>query len=243
MYIPIQSLAKEFTWPGGSKVAVSLSYDDALISQLDNAIPVLDKHNIKASFYVIPNSSVMNNRMNDWRSVAKNGHELGNHSIFHPCRASLPNRDWIPVHHDLDKYTISQIIEEITTANTFLLAIDGKRERTFTPPCFDKVANGEDYLTKVKNNFVAMKGQGVENGFSVVWSPSGVSGNELIDYIKNTSKETSLINIVFHGVGGDYLSVSSEAHSKLINFLSNNRDVYYVDSYINIMKYKNQLEK
>ena len=37
-------------WPNGARAAVSLSYDDTLNSQLDNAAPVLDKHGIKASF-------------------------------------------------------------------------------------------------------------------------------------------------------------------------------------------------
>ncbi len=243
IFSSFQSQAKEFMWPGGSKIAVSLSYDDALNSQLDNAIPALDKYHLKASFYVLPNSVVMSQRMKEWVSAAESGHELGNHSIFHPCRASLPNRDWVPAHHDLDKYTVAQMVEEVTTANTFLLALDGKTERTFTAPCSDLTAGGEDYLSKVKDNFVAIKGEEVKNGFSVVWAPNGASGKELIDYIKNVPKEASLINIIFHGVGGDYLSVSSEAHSELLNFLSKNREAYYVDSYINIMKYKKKLEQ
>ena len=58
-----QDRANDFLWPGGQKVAVSLSYDDALNSQLDNAVPALDKYNLKASFYVLPSKSVMNERL------------------------------------------------------------------------------------------------------------------------------------------------------------------------------------
>lgn len=233
--------AEGFMWPGERKIAVSLSYDDGLSSQLDNVVPVLDKYNLKASFYILPNSAVVNRRMKEWVSVAKNGHELGNHSMYHPCRASLPNRKWVADHHDLDKYTVDQIVEELATANTFLLALDGKRERTFTPPCFDFMAGGKEYFHKVKRSFVAIKGEGVKSGFSVILVPKSVSAKELITYVKNVAKGTSLINIIFHGVGGNYLSVSSEAHAEFVKFLSENQDVYYVDSYINIMKYKKRL--
>lgn len=234
-----QNKEKEFVWPGGKKIAVSLTYDDALDSQLDNAIPALDKLNLKASFYVLLNSPTLNNRMEEWRSVAESGHELGNHSIYHPCRKSLPNRDWVPLHHDLDKYSVTQMVEELTTANTFLKAIDGGIERTYTPPCIDLLVGGEGYMTKVKELFIAVKGQGVPTGFSVLWSPNEVKGYELIEYIKSVPPKTSLINIIFHGVGGDYLSVSSEAHIELLNFLVDNNNTYYVDSYVNIMKYAN----
>ena len=241
--ISSQETSKELIWPNASKLAISLSYDDALNSQLDIAIPALDKLNLKASFYVLPNSTVMSERMDEWKAASENGHELGNHSIYHPCSASLPDRDWVAAHHDLDKYTVEQILEEVTTANTFLKALDGKTQRTYTVPCGDSLAGGEDYIVKVKDIFVAIKGQGIADGISILWAPSEVTGQELIDYVKNAPANTKLVNILFHGVGGDYLSVSSEAHLELLNFLSANRDKYYVDSYINIMQNANGQNK
>jgi len=228
---------QKVTWPEGRKFAVSLSYDDAINSQLDNAIPQLDKYSIKASFYVLPNSPVMKARMDEWKAAAAGGHELGNHSVYHPCRASLPDREWVPEHHDLDKYSVDQMVEEVTTANTFLQALDGKTERTFTPPCFESLASGQDYISKVRDQFVAIKSLKDESGFSVLWTPENVTGNELIAYIKNVPADVSLVNILFHGVGGDYLTVSAEAHEELLKFLSENRETYYVDTFINIMKY------
>ncbi|MGL1955775.1 MAG: polysaccharide deacetylase family protein [Colwellia sp.] len=171
-----------FTWPGGNKLAISLSYDDALNSQLNNVVPQLDKYNLKASFYVLPNPPAMNIRMEEWRAAAKNGHELGNHSMYHPCRASLPNREWIQGHHNLDNYSVSQMIEELTTANTFLKAIDGKTERTYTVPCGDLLVGGKEYLNKVSNLFMAIKGHGADKRFSLIWDPTNSTGKELIDY-------------------------------------------------------------
>jgi len=224
-------------WPDGQKIAISLSYDDALDSQLDNVIPALEKYGFKASFYVVSSSKSMGERLNEWKQVAAKGHELGNHSIYHPCRGSLPGREWVAPHHDLDKYSIEQMLEELNTANTFLKALDGKDKRTLTLPCGDVEIEGQNYLEKIEDSFLAIKGQGVASGFSTLWVPEGVTGDELIEYVKSVPEGTSLINIIFHGVGGDYLIVSKEAHHELLQFLAANKKDFYVDTYINIMEY------
>ena len=151
--------------------------------------------------------------------------------------SSLPQRAWVTPHRDLDNYSIEQMIEEVTTANTFLKAVDGKTERTYTPPCFDSLAGGEDYLSKVRELFIAVKGAEFEPDFFVIMVPAGATGKELVEYIKTVPTETSLVNIIFHGIGGDHLSVSSDAHMELLKFLSDNDKTYYVDTYINIAKY------
>ncbi|QDE32371.1 polysaccharide deacetylase family protein [Shewanella polaris] len=242
-----QTPSKEFTWPGGRTLAISLSYDDALNSQLDHVIPELNKHHFKASFYVVANSPVLNVRMEEWRAVANAGHELGNHSVYHPCRGSRADRDWVEMHHDLDHYSVIQMIEELAVANILLKAIDGKTERTYTVPCGDLLVGsnlpvgGKKYLNDIEHLFTAIKGQGDDKRFSPILYPEGQNGEQLIEYVQKLSSDILLINIIFHGVGGDYLSVSSEAHAELLTFLADNRELYYVDSYINLMRYANSI--
>ena len=134
------------TWPQGASVAVSLTYDDALESQLDNAVPVLDEHGFKGTFYLAVGRDVMRDRLDDWRALAAAGHELGNHTIYHPCRASLPDRDWVLPQHDLDNKTVAQMREEILVANTFLMAVDRQTERTYAATCYDVDTKNGDYL-------------------------------------------------------------------------------------------------
>ena len=55
--------------------------------------------------------------------VAQQDHELGNHSINHACRGSLPNRECVSEQNDLDKKYFAEIIQEVQTANSFLKAI------------------------------------------------------------------------------------------------------------------------
>ncbi|MFU2511624.1 polysaccharide deacetylase family protein [Pseudoalteromonas sp. ASV78] len=222
------------TWPD-NKIAISLSYDDALASQLDNAVPALNKYNFKASFYIVPNSANVQSRMGEWQALASEGHELGNHSLFHPCSASKASREWVSEEQNLDNYTAERAIREVLTANVFLQALDGKTQRTFTPPCFDTQAAQSDFIAPLRAHFIAIKGLDDDNGRSVLWAPSNVTGQQLIDYVKTVPEEVQLINILFHGVGGDHLSVSVAAHAQLLDYLAANKERYYVDSYINIM--------
>lgn len=235
--VPTVNAAEAVSWPDGAKVAVSLSYDDALDSQLNNAVPALDRHGLKASFYLTLVSSSVRERLADWRALAANGHELGNHTIYHPCSGSLPDRDWVQPFRDIDTYAMQQIIDEVVMANTILNAIDGKTRRTFTPPCDDWIVGGENYLLSVDHFFVAIKGQsnGMPETSYPLFMPEGNSGQELIDYVKSHSQEGMLLNILFHGIGGDHLAVSSEAHDKLLRFLAENSDTYWVDTFLNVM--------
>ncbi|MFR0657338.1 polysaccharide deacetylase family protein, partial [Pantoea sp. SIMBA_079] len=75
--------APAFPWPEGQRAAVSLAYDDALESQLDTAIPALYRHGLKASFYLTLSADSVQRRLADGRAVARSGHELANHSLFH----------------------------------------------------------------------------------------------------------------------------------------------------------------
>jgi hypothetical protein len=82
--------------------AIVLTYDDAIDVDLDHVMPALDSLGFKATFYLIGSSPTLQKRMAEWKTATSHGHELGNHSLFHPCDASLPGRgSWITPDRDL----------------------------------------------------------------------------------------------------------------------------------------------
>lgn len=243
---PVVSADDHFKWPHGAKAAVNLAYDDALDSQLDNAIPALNKYKLKGTFYLNVVSPTLNTRVEEWRKAAKQGHELGNHSIFHQCSKSAPGRDWVPADRDLDKVSVIQMQDQVKVTNSFLHAIDGKTERTYTPPCIDLNAGGANYVDGLKSEFVAIKGQsgGVTPDMMAldpyrvgVDFPTNVSGAQLIAVVKEAAAKGTMANFTFHGIGGEHLSVSREAHEELLKYLADNKDIYWTDTFVNIMKY------
>lgn len=145
--------AQNFQWPDGVKAAVSLSFDDARSSQLDNGIPILDTYGIKATFYVVPGN--MEQRAADWKQAAAKGHELGNHSLTHPCTGNFA----FASDKALEGYTLQEMARELDEANRQIQAIAGVRPKTFAYPCGQTfVGRGLDtrsYVPLVAERFLA----------------------------------------------------------------------------------------
>lgn len=242
----------KFAWPDGKKAAVSLAYDDALDSQLDNAIPALDRHKLKGSFYLQLSRDTVLRRMAEWRAAARNGHELGNHSLFHQCSGSQPGRDWVEPQRDLDTTTVAQMRDQVILGNTMLHAIDGATQRTYTAPCVDRMARDGDYVAAIGDQFVGIKMGGSAivpdmrtlNPLAVpIGGPVGVTGEQLIAQVEEAARQGTMVNFTFHGIGGDYLSVSNEAHEQLLAYLDAHRDIYWTDTFLNLMRWVRQQQE
>lgn len=231
----LQAQKKEATW-NSKKCAVVLTYDDALQVHLDHVVPALDSLGLKGTFYLIGNAPVVSTNISKWRKVASNGHELGNHTLNHPCDGTLEGRSWVTTANDLSTYTLERAISEIKAMNTLLEAIDGEKERTFAFPCGDKTINNLPFYPAVANEFVSARG--VEEGYPHVneveltnlpcFFVNGQTGEELIAVVKKAIASHTLVVFLFHGVGGGHpLDVSLKAHSELVHFLkTKEKDVW-----------------
>lgn len=235
-----------FAWPGGRKAAVSLAYDDALNSQLDHALPALDRHGLKASFYLPLSSAPVWTRIEDWRAAARNGHELGNHTLFHQCSGRAPGRDWVTPAQDLDATTVAQMATQVAFADTLLERIDGRGTRTFTVPCGDRRAADGDYVDAIAGRFVGIKVPGdavvadmatLDPAAVPVLAPEGLSGPQLIALVEAAGRKGTMVNFTFHGIGGDYLQISNEAHDTLLAWLDAHRDEYWTVTFGEIMRW------
>jgi len=233
------------TW-NGKKCAVVLTYDDAIDGHLDKVIPALDSLKFKGTFYLIASAPVVANRMNEWRKAAKKGHELGNHTLNHPCDGTLPGRSFVGPEADLSKYSLARAVKETQIANTLLKAIDGKTERTFAYPCGDLKIGDSLYYNGLKNDFVAARG--VTPQFSLIdeidlsninsFSQVNSSGEQMIQLVKQAEKTGSLLVFLFHGVGGGHsLNVDFEEHKKLLKYLKANQKNIWVAPMVEVARY------
>jgi peptidoglycan/xylan/chitin deacetylase (PgdA/CDA1 family) len=185
--------------------------------------------------------------MDAWRAAARRGHELGNHSLFHQCSGKGAGREWVEPHRDLASTSARQMQDQVQLANTMLHAIDGRRERTYTAPCGDRLAGDTPYLPLIAPDFIAIKAGGAErvpasmteiDPVAVpVFAPVDLSGPQLIALVKAAGERGTMVNFTFHGIGGDYLQVSKEAHAQLVQFLAKNRHLYWTDTFGRIMQH------
>lgn len=117
----------DFPWPEGKKMALSLSFDDARSSNPTGAA-LLHEYGIQATFYVLPNRVRTN--LPGWEAAVKWGHEMANHSIFHPCSG---NFGW--PRYALEDYTPERMRDELQQANREIRELLGVEMISYAYPC------------------------------------------------------------------------------------------------------------
>ncbi len=170
-----QREATGFAWPDGRRAAVSLSFDDARTSQVDTGLAVLDRLGAKATFYVVPVR--VESRLAGWKELVASGHEIGNHSLRHPCTG---NFEWSR-EAALEDYSVDRMRMELIECNRLLNEMLGVRPVTFAYPCGQTfVGRGQStrsYVPLVSELFLAGRGWLDETPNDPVFhDPAQVSG-------------------------------------------------------------------
>lgn len=231
-------------WPNGAKAAVALTYDDALLSQVETALPQLDEVGLKATFYLSLASQGYQAHQDVWRRAALNGHELGNHTIYHPCRASLPNRDWVASNRDLDTYTKDQLLRELEDVNVTLGELDQEQTRTFAYTCGDVRVGGEPFVEDLEGLFPGARSVERDVAFASYYVPSfavdETPAAEMIEYVDGLIERGAIGSFTFHGVGGDHLWVTPEDHAALLAHLKSVEDQIWVAPLRDILEWRSQ---
>ena len=136
-YATLESRA-EFQWPAEKKMGLSLTFDDARLTQIDKGIPLLDKYNVKATFYVSPDK--MEKRIDGWKKAVNNGHDIGNHSVVHPCSG---NFTWARS-RAIEDYTLQKMHAELDSATQIIENLLGVTPSSYAYPC------GQTFIGKAK---------------------------------------------------------------------------------------------
>jgi peptidoglycan/xylan/chitin deacetylase (PgdA/CDA1 family) len=237
------SAEPKFAWPEGRGAAITLTYDDATTSDLNVAIPQLDHAGLKGTFFLM-GKAMRPEDVPRWRAAAASGHELGNHTVNHPC---LRGTFDMPAQYNSESYSVEVLLTEIGVMNTLLTAIDGKPKHGFATPCGHTKVGGQDYIAPLIASGLATfirdaaALQPMANGPKVLAAGFvGTSGADMIAWVKQVEDSGGVGVIVFHGVGGDYLSVSAEAHQQLLDYLAAHRDQIWTAPYSEAMTYMAQ---
>jgi len=120
---------RTFEWPDNKKTALSLTFDDARLSQVTRGTDLLDRYGVRVTFYVIPDN--VRQDLEGWKRAVASGHEIGNHSLNHPCTGNFYwSRD-----NALEDYTLEKMRSELTEANKQIEALLGVVPESFAYPC------------------------------------------------------------------------------------------------------------
>jgi len=137
-------------------MAISLSFDDGRLSQVDTGLALLRKHGVRATFFL--QSNQIEKRLDGWRRAVADGHEIGNHSMNHPCTGNYE----FSRQKALENYTFQAMEKELTGANEEIGRLLSVKPGTFAYPCGQKfVGRGRDtksYVPLVAEHFLVGRG-------------------------------------------------------------------------------------
>ena len=235
------------------KAIICLTYDDALNSQLENAIPQLDSFGMKGTFFLnsIQGSTDVMGKGSEilvkWKQASSRGHELGNHTLFHPCPQKLGWQKDIAI----EAYTFEQLLNEVQAAHLYIDQLEGKRaKRSFAYPCNNFEVQKKDYSERLRTlGYISYARAGGDNTSIVTdfnsldkmkvpsWHVmEGTTGRELIAYVDEAIKAGGLGIFQFHGIEGPLFRISNEAHLQLLKYLKENQDKVTVTTFSDAMK-------
>ena len=172
-----QSNTTSFSWPDGKKVAVSLTFDDARPSQVAVGTELLDRYGVKATFYVLPGP--VKEHLNGWKRAAAKGHEIGNHSLNHPCSGNFL---WAR-EKALENFTMDEMRSELVEANNQIEAMLGAKPTAFAYPCgqtfIGRGSATKSYIPLVADIFASGRG----------WLDEGPNDPSFCDFAQLTGME------------------------------------------------------
>ena len=231
--------ARPYAWPEGKRSAIVLTYDDSAPSQLQYAIPALNEAGLKGTFF-LTGRNMTPESIAGWRAASEAGHELANHTLHHPCRRGTYD---MPERNTSESYDVTTMLNEIRTMNAFLTAIDGRPAHAFGAPCGHTTVGGVDYYAPLIASGVATfyrdeDAPSVSENPPIIMmtSPNETSGAQMIQWVEQVRAAGALGVVVFHGVGGDHLAVSDEAHRELLTHLAAHPDTW-VATFSDAMSY------
>ena len=226
--------------------AVSLTFDDGTVNHLEKAIPPMDQLGIKGTFYVHPYGNDWERRLESWKDVAKNGHEIGNHSLSHTCSSNILIKAG-----GLEEKSLPEIEDDILTAQRRLKQIaPHQKDWTFGYPCSNtfvgRGANRQSYVPLIAEHFLAGRSGG-EYGFgnrpgivdiSCVWgiSVERMSGFEMIGLVEELTYQGLWVILIFHEIDGQRLTVGAYDFKMLLEYLHRKRDQIWTAPVVEVAK-------
>jgi peptidoglycan/xylan/chitin deacetylase (PgdA/CDA1 family) len=215
-----------------------LTFDDGLPSQLARAVPVLNEAGLHATFYLNPRGEDYLDRLSPWRDVALAGHEIGNHTISHPCSRAFC-RD--PKVRGLEGMTLEDLDRDVGEGKRRIQElVPFQKEMTFCYPCYQAhVGHGDSrqsYVPVVARHHIAGRGRGETANFPATvdlhyawsWPVERLSGFELIGMAEHCADTGRWGILTFHGIHEGHLPMGETDFRELIAHLRTCRSRLWV---------------
>lgn len=202
---------------GDRAAAVSLTFDDALRSHVETAIPILDRHGLKGTFFLLisnihPEGA---STWDDWRAAVASGHEAGSHSLTHPLLTKVPDP--------------RRVQEEIAGSADLIEQELGVRPVAFAYPESDV----NDHVRKKVKAVYAF-----DRSNCRVWGGPGFKVEDGVRHLERAVEKQEWFYCMLHGVGeSTWGPVDPDILDGLARYLAAQRERIWTDTYSRVSSY------
>lgn len=204
---------------GFSRALVSVTLDDGWTSQYQNALPILNKYGLKATFYII--SGELTDQP-DYMSAAQvkglyaQGMEIGSHTI---------------THSDLTQVSQTQLVQEMSQSQTTLQNAIGAPVTNFAYPYgaynSNTIAVGKQYYRSQRS---VNAGYNSKDDFDITQLKiyevdSNISNAQVQGWIQGAITQKAWLILVYHeigaNIGGDIYNATTANFDNQMSYLKN----------------------
>lgn len=235
-------------WLGGKKAAAALTFDDWTPGQALVALPLLDKMQLQATFFVtLSNFGIRPNEDHWWslQQLKSTGHEVGNHTVHHPDLCTLaPTKLFAETTYAKELFDDQLLGKPI---NTFAYPF-GKYNQTVISELQKSHIGARTYSDTNENlKFDYQFAESDEDYFTIpsVRVNSQLSERALDVLTDKYINSNGFMTCVFHGVFNDlytndttmFDAVHEEKLRSLIQVMDNKRDDLWITTFGNAVAY------
>jgi peptidoglycan-N-acetylglucosamine deacetylase len=234
-----------FAWPEGKRAAISFSFDDARLSQVDVGGPFFEKQGVKATFYVSLRS--VEKRLDGWKKMIAFGHEIGSHSMSHACTGNYGLGSGVM----LENFDLPGMAKDLDASIEAIKRLLGVTPTTFAYPCGQKFVgrgvNARSYIPVVAERFLVGRGylderannpQVCDLAAAMGMGADGLTVEETMAIVATAVKQGRWLILVGHEIGPKaFQRTDTAALEAVIRFSKDPANGVWLDTVINVGRY------
>jgi len=212
-------------WKDDKACAFLLMFDDSLPSQVKNVVPELTRRGFIGTFFINPSNGLYaGNRLAWEKDIPAAGFELGNHTLTHKGGKSA-----------------ADIAQEVRACNDVIHAttptLPWPRLVSWGQPGGIKPESWpiskEELAVALKENHLVTRPDFGGRGAMIAFK----TGPEMLAHVDKAIAQGSMEGIIFHGVGGEWITTPLPVFLELVEGLAARRDKLWVTGHIRAVQY------
>ncbi len=212
-------------WKDGKKACVMLGFDDSCASQLKNAVPELVKRKIIGNFYLVTGSGVWTNTKAKWEEASKSPYVVvANHTITHKGVEDA-----------------AQLDPELAKCNEVLYALHPERKQPYLLG-WGRPGGVPWKVTKEEQEAALAKHHLVDRPPFAGPPINYKSAAETVGAVDKALAKGDVVQLVMHGVGGDWLVTPVEWFTALLDKLEASREELWIADVVSWHQYVKERE-